>query len=100
MTARLRVASGRFAYGCSHAGAVFLHESLIAGHDGRRGATNLHDGQIPAYPVGQITAKTPAVSCPQEGRFAVVTDVGRGMRWTRMVQLTRAPDADGEVAWS
>jgi len=23
-----------------------------------------------------------AVSCPQEGRFAVVTDVGCGMRWT------------------
>jgi hypothetical protein len=23
-----------------------------------------------------------------------------GMRWTRMVLLTRAPDADGEVVWS
>jgi hypothetical protein len=37
---------------------------------------------------------------PQEGRFAVVTDVGGGMRWTRMVLLTRAPEADGEVVWS
>ncbi len=36
----------------------------------------------------------------QEGRFAVVTDVGCGMRWTRMVLLTRAPEADGEVVWS
>ena len=35
-----------------------------------------------------------------EGRFAIVTDVGCGMRWTRMVLLTRAPDADGEVVWS
>jgi hypothetical protein len=26
------------------------------------------------------------VPCPQEGRFAVVTDVGRGMRWTRRRQ--------------
>jgi hypothetical protein len=37
---------------------------------------------------------------PQEGRFAIVTDVGCGMRWTRMVLLTRALEADGEVVWS
>ena len=37
---------------------------------------------------------------PQEGRIAIVTDVGCGMRWTRMALLTRAPDADGEVVWS
>jgi hypothetical protein len=36
----------------------------------------------------------------QQGRFAIVTNVGRGMRWTRMVLLTRAPLADGEVVWS
>jgi hypothetical protein len=35
-----------------------------------------------AFAVGQIISRTPAVSRPQEGRFAVVTDVGRGMRWT------------------
>jgi hypothetical protein len=35
-----------------------------------------------------------------KGRFAIVTNVGRGMRWTRMVLLTRAPLADGEVVWS
>jgi hypothetical protein len=38
---------------------------------------------------------------PHEGRFAIVTDVGRGMRWT----LWRFHDderckADGEVVWS
>jgi hypothetical protein len=37
---------------------------------------------------------------PQEGRFAVVTDVGGGMRWTRMVLLTNGTQADGKVVWS
>src|SRR5271163_5003661 len=32
---------------------------------------------------GQITFRPRAVSRPQEGRIAIVTDVGRGMRWTR-----------------
>jgi hypothetical protein len=36
----------------------------------------------------------------KEGRFAVVTNVGSGMRWTRVVQKTNAPNADGEAAWS
>src|ERR1700742_5265304 len=27
----------------------------------------------------------------REGRFAIVTNVGRGMRWTRAALLTRAP---------
>ena len=31
---------------------------------------------------GQITPTASRVSCPKEGRFAVVTNVGRGMRWT------------------
>jgi hypothetical protein len=35
-----------------------------------------------------------------KGRFAIVMNVGRGMWWTRMVRLTRAPDADGEDVWS
>jgi hypothetical protein len=29
------------------------------------------------------------VPCPQEGRFAIVTDVGCGMRWTRRCQGAR-----------
>jgi hypothetical protein len=32
-------------------------------------------------PVGQITTMLSPVSCPQEGRLAIVTDVGHGMRW-------------------
>jgi len=31
----------------------------------------------------QITFTTPAVSFPEEGRIAIITDVGNGMRWTR-----------------
>ena len=57
-----------------------------------------------ASPQTQITSTTPAVSFPQEGRFAVVTDVGSGMRWTRQHQArkcwTKDADADGEVVWS
>jgi hypothetical protein len=48
----------------------------------------------------QITAISPAVSFPLEGRFAIVTDVGNGMRWTRVARLTKRAHADGEVVWS
>jgi hypothetical protein len=41
-----------------------------------------------------------AVPPPLEGRFAIVTDVGGGMRWTLMALLTRALEADGEGVWS
>ena len=37
---------------------------------------------------------------PNEGRFAIVTDVGCGMRWTRGARETSGADADGEVVWS
>src|ERR1700688_3371385 len=36
----------------------------------------------------------------QEGRIAIVTDVGRGMRWTRHVKRRMTLRADGEVVWS
>jgi hypothetical protein len=48
----------------------------------------------------QITFTTPAVSFPEEGRIAIVTDVGNGMRWTGTARLTNRTDADGEVVWS
>jgi hypothetical protein len=53
----------------------------------------------------QITSIIRAVPHSQEGRFAVVTNVERGMRWTRWYQrasLARTSDAvaDGEVVWS
>jgi hypothetical protein len=38
---------------------------------------------ISSCAVGQITTMLPRVSLPHEGRFAIVTDVGSGMRWTR-----------------
>src|SRR5260370_16139187 len=40
--------------------------------------------------VGQISARTSAVPCPQEGRFSIVTDVGCGMRWTRQHQASNS----------
>jgi hypothetical protein len=36
---------------------------------------------------------------PLKGALAIVTTRG-GMRWTRMVLLTRVLDADGEDVWS
>jgi hypothetical protein len=35
-----------------------------------------------------------------EGRFAIVTNVGCGMRWTLEVRQTNAQQADGEVVWA
>jgi hypothetical protein len=35
-----------------------------------------------------------------EGRLAIVTDVGGGMRWTRWYRWTSGIDAYGEDAWS
>jgi len=37
---------------------------------------------------------------PKEGRIAIVTDVGCGMRWTRAARLTNRADADGKAVWS
>ena len=35
----------------------------------------------------------------KEGRFAIVTNVGRGERWTLLVRETSDLKADGEVVW-
>jgi hypothetical protein len=48
----------------------------------------------------QITSPSLAIPAHTEGRFAIVTDVGHGMRWTWAAHLTRARLADGEVVWS
>ena len=57
-----------------------------------------------AFRVGQISGIWFAVSRPQEGRFAIVTDVGRGMRWTFLASGDFSPDESaktyGEVVWS
>jgi len=43
-------------------------------------------------PDGQIISTSPARSRPQEGRIAIVTDVGRGMRWTRFGAVDERAD--------
>jgi hypothetical protein len=48
----------------------------------------------------QIKSILIAVPPPYEGRFAIVTDVERGMRWTRQHVDERGLLADGEVVWS
>jgi hypothetical protein len=47
----------------------------------------------------QITCISLAIPSHTEGRFAIVTDVGHGMRWTWAAHLTSARFADGEVVW-
>jgi hypothetical protein len=39
----------------------------------------------------QITGFSRAIPFPIEGRFAIVTDVGFGMRWTRQRRRTGVP---------
>jgi hypothetical protein len=56
---------------------------------------------FPPCAVGQISGSSSRVLLPdQEGRFAIVTNVGLRMRWTRYCQLTSGKIADGEVVWS
>ena len=63
------------------------------GHDEKR-KSDLHvqphfqkySHSLPA----QITCISPAIPSRTEGRFAIVTDVGHGMRWTWAAHLTRA----------
>jgi len=35
----------------------------------------------------------------EEGRFAIVTNVGRGMRWTQVATRGERRNADGEIVW-
>ena len=37
---------------------------------------------------------------PQEGRIAIVTDVGRGNAMDAAVHETKRTDADGQAVWS
>jgi hypothetical protein len=46
-------------------------------------AVQLRFQKYSASRFGQINFRSLAVPFSQEGRFAVVTNVGRGMRWTR-----------------
>ena len=49
---------------------------------------------------GRNTFKPHAVPPSHEGRIAIVTDVGCGMRWTRRCHETNDTAADGEAVWS
>jgi hypothetical protein len=51
-----------------------------------------------AFSSGQITGYFDASRLDKRG-VRVVTDVGRGMRWTRLRPTTRGATADGEVVW-
>jgi hypothetical protein len=67
--------------------AAFAHEhhyrSRCPSAKSRMGLVQYAAQKYSASPLPQITRKTPAILHPQEGRIAIVTDVGRGMRWTR-----------------
>jgi hypothetical protein len=50
--------------------------------------------------VGQITSIFSPIPPPQEGRIAIVTDVGSGMRWTQRFTRRVSLLADGKDVWS
>jgi hypothetical protein len=89
-----------------------FREGLNPSYDLPDGLFDLPDGQISelavqphlqkyfASPFGRNSFIDSAIPFPLEGRIAIVTDVGHGMRWTRMALLTRVLLADGEVVWS
>ena len=52
------------------------------------------------FPKIRTYAYLRAVPPPREGRFAIVTSVGSGMRWPRLFRQTSEMSADGEVVWS
>jgi hypothetical protein len=51
-----------------------------------------------ACPVGQISGLSPRVSPDKRGGSRSSRTLG-GMRWTLMLRLTSAADADGEGVW-
>jgi hypothetical protein len=56
-------------------------------------------------PSGKSSLQLRAIPPSREGRIAIVTDVGCGMRWTRQRQAHRCArrmtlQADGEAVWS
>ena len=58
---------------------------------------NFRNFCFPSNPNHFITLAVPAHT---EGRFAIVTNVGQGMRWMRAALLTKRRLVDGEVVWS
>ena len=56
--------------------------------------------KIPLAPTGKSLLEARPSRARKEGRIAIVTNVGCGMRWTRCRQLTSGEAVDGEVVWS
>src|SRR5882724_3923329 len=54
-----------------------------------RGAVQPRSAKYSASPSTQINSKTLAIPFSQEGRFAIVTNVGDGMQWTRAASGAR-----------
>jgi hypothetical protein len=48
-----------------------------------------------AFSEVQIRCMVRAIPPPSEGRIAIVTDVGSGMRWTHRLRETSVAGADG-----
>jgi hypothetical protein len=53
-----------------------------------------------AFTEAQITCMSALSRALQEGRIAIVTTRGCGMRWMRRHCWTSDADRDGEIAWS
>src|SRR6266404_5239883 len=75
--------------------------------DGENGATSLATRLIcPSCQCAAVDLTPKSVAflrlsrSREEGRLAIVTDVGYGMRWTWQRRKTSGADADGEVVWS
>jgi hypothetical protein len=67
-----------------------LESTTTARQANRRFPVQPHAQKYFASVVGQIISTSSPVSRSQEGRLAIVTDVGRGMRWTqRRARRTR-----------
>jgi len=65
------------------AGADLKHTDLL--HIARRADSARPSGSL-RFPADGIITTNIAVPPDKEGRFAIVTDVGNGMRWTRQRQ--------------
>jgi hypothetical protein len=65
-----------------------------------RNRVNPLKGKDFSFPEVKIRRMVRTVPSPQEGRYAIVTSVGRGMRWTLWHARRSVLEADGKSAWS
>jgi hypothetical protein len=96
---RCRIACSGFRLPKSRARKIEFHEVIQC-----RSSPQIPCPKIPLYE-NQKTCICCGIPRPHEGRFAIVTDVGRGMRWTQeswaqSLRKTTGALADGEIVWS